>query len=99
MAYPHRYGYQDYDKPPEYSEYDDRSRPQPQSSLSGTSEQYPIDIQQSLFAVQKFVSERMATKCSFCESDITANFSVKEWMRRWSWGAKRNSESRDAIIS
>ncbi|EFE31505.1 uncharacterized protein ARB_01653 [Trichophyton benhamiae CBS 112371] len=53
-------------------------------------EEHPEDIKQSINAVQSFLAARLAIKCHSCASNITENFSVRNWIRRWSEGSKGN---------
>ncbi|PGH02181.1 hypothetical protein AJ80_08904 [Polytolypa hystricis UAMH7299] len=43
----------------------------------------PEDIQASLSAVKKFISQCMVTKCHFCESNITEKFSPAHRLTQW----------------
>ncbi|KDB27365.1 hypothetical protein H109_00845 [Trichophyton interdigitale MR816] len=52
--------------------------------------EHPEDIEQNINAVQSFLATRLAMKCYSCASNITESFSVRDWIRRWSEGAKGN---------
>ncbi|KAM5493032.1 putative E2 ubiquitin-conjugating enzyme [Microsporum audouinii] len=52
--------------------------------------EHPDDIKQSVHAVKTFLAARLAVKCHSCRSNITDNFCVRDWMRRWSEGAQGN---------
>ncbi|EGE03152.1 hypothetical protein TEQG_02188 [Trichophyton equinum CBS 127.97] len=52
--------------------------------------EHPEDIEQNINAVQSFLATRLAMKCHSCASNITESFSVRDWIRRWSEGAKGN---------
>ncbi|KAM5500811.1 putative E2 ubiquitin-conjugating enzyme [Microsporum canis] len=50
--------------------------------------EHPDDIKQSVHAVKTFLAARLAVKCHSCRSNITDNFCVRDWMRRWPEGAQ-----------
>lgn len=44
---------------------------------------HPKDIQNTLHAVQKFISEVMETACRKCDSALMGDFNVHRWFRQW----------------
>ena len=68
--------------------------PVPLSKARCHDDGYPKDIQDDLVELQEFARDVRDTTCWKCDAELTANFTVSEWLTRW-----RAAQRRKEVVS